>query len=76
MGGFALERVVGRDMASELGQSTVEYAVVTVAFLAVVMGLGLLADLLRDGVLVRHAMAAASHAAGASFGGVIDVLCF
>ena len=61
---------------SEQGQSTVEYAVVAAAFIAILIALGLLSDFLGDGILVRHASAAASHNVGMSAGGVIDVFCY
>lgn len=45
----------------EGGQSTVEFAVVTFAFLAVSLALGVLWRMLGDGLPVEHALAAASH---------------
>lgn len=45
----------------EAGQGTIEYAVVLVAFLALVAALGVLWHLLDAGVLVRHALQCASH---------------
>lgn len=53
--------VVGRIAADEKGQSTVEFAVVTVAFLAVTAALSALWHALADGVFVEHALAVASH---------------
>ncbi len=46
---------------SESGQSTVEFAVVTAAFLVVVVGLGALWRLASGGALVEHALATATH---------------
>lgn len=59
-----------------LGQSTVEYALLSAAFLAIVLGLGALSDLLGDGVVVSHAISAASHGVQNSIGGAIDVFSF
>lgn len=60
----------------ERGQSTVEYAVVAATFVAIVVALGFLSDALDDGILVRHAVAAASHNVESGIGGVVDVFCF
>ncbi len=43
------------------GQSTVEYAIVFAAFLALVLGLGAMADLFQSGLVVEHALQSASH---------------
>ncbi len=43
------------------GQSTVEYAIVLAAFLALVLGLGAMADLFQSGLVVEHALQSASH---------------
>ncbi len=43
------------------GQSTVEYAIVFAAFLALVIGLGAMADLFQSGLVVEHALQSASH---------------
>ncbi len=43
------------------GQSTVEYAIVFAAFLALVLGLGTMADLFQSGLVVEHALQSASH---------------
>lgn len=58
------------------GQSTVEYALVSVAFLAIVFGLGALSDLLGDGIVVSHAIGAASHGIQNIAGGAADVFSF
>ncbi len=46
---------------AQSGQSTVEFALVTAAFLTVVIGLGALWRLASGGALVEHALATASH---------------
>ncbi len=43
------------------GQSTVEYAVVFAAFLAMVIGLGALSKLFESGLVLDHALQSASH---------------
>ena len=43
------------------GQSTVEFAIVFAAFLALVLGLGAMADLFQSGMVVEHALQSASH---------------
>lgn len=43
------------------GQSTVEFALATAAFLVVIVGLGALWRLASGGALVEHALATASH---------------
>lgn len=53
------------------GQSTVEYLLVLVAFLAVITTMGLLWHGVRDGALVDGATRAASHGAG---GGTVSLL--
>ena len=53
------------------GQSTVEYALVLGAFLAMVVVLGLLWHGVRDGLLVGAASEAASHGTG---GGAVALL--
>ncbi len=56
----AVRRVRGH-ACLQAGQSTVEFAVVTAAFLTVVVGLGALWRLASGGALVEHALATASH---------------
>jgi hypothetical protein len=46
------------------GQSTVEYAIVLAAFLAMVLALGLMWHAAKDGRLLRLAVDAASHGTG------------
>ncbi len=43
------------------GQSTVEYAIVLAAFLALLLGMGAMADLFQSGKVVEHALQSASH---------------
>lgn len=62
--------------SDERGQSTVEYAVVMAASLAVVVALGLLWNAVDDGLFVQHAVASASHNVQGAFGGVADVFCY
>ena len=64
-------------MYAERGQSTVEYAVVTAAFLALLLGLGLLWRSLSSGAFVDHAVLSASHHIQTSvLGGCVDVLLY
>lgn len=49
------------DRLDESGQATVEYAVVTGAFLVIVVALAALWRQVESGLLVEHALAAASH---------------
>ena len=46
---------------SSKGQSTVEYAIVFVAFLSLVLAMGLLWRLFDTGLVVDHALQSASH---------------
>ncbi len=50
-----------RGPCAQSGQSTVEFALVAAAFLAVVIGLGALWRFASGGALVEHALATASH---------------
>ena len=59
------------------GQATVEYAIVAVALLAIVLGLGAVGSRLEEGLFVRHAVESASHAFGPNLMGTIgDVLLY
>lgn len=59
------------------GQSTVEYAVVFAAFLALVLGLGSLANLFGEGLVVQHALMSASHHLSDVFNGAwADILLY
>lgn len=59
----------------DLGQGTVEYALVLFAFAAVVGGISALAGLFGDGAVASHALSSASHGLG-SAGGVADALLY
>ena len=64
-------------LSEKTGQATVEYVVVLAALLAVVVGLGALSGLVRDGVVVAQALFSASHhVAGEAVGMVLDVFAF
>lgn len=63
-------------LRNDSGQSTVEYAVVAAALIAIVVALGALSGFLRDGALIQHVIASASHAVERGVGGVVDVFCF
>lgn len=43
------------------GQSSVEYALVLVAFLALIVGLGVIGRFVSEGVIIDHALQSASH---------------
>ena len=43
------------------GQSSVEYAIVFAAFLAMILGLGVIANFLESGLVLEHALQSASH---------------
>lgn len=56
------------------GQSTVEYALVLSAFLAMLIGMGALHDFLTGATLVQHALESASHhISGVTSGALNDV---
>lgn len=60
------------------GQSTVEYALVLLAFLAMVLALGAVWKVAQEGGLQRLASKAASHALGGegTLGGMRDIVLF
>lgn len=59
------------------GQGTVEFALVTAAFLAVAITLGALWRALGDGAFVEHALVSASHQVSvAALGAVADVFLY
>lgn len=62
----------------EAGQSTLEYALVLMAFLSTILALGVVWHAARDGRLVDHAREAASHAIGSGIdvGLLQDVTAF
>lgn len=64
--------------AGERGQSTVEYALVLFAFLAVALGLGSMWHAARDGALLRRATGSSSHAltAEGALGSTQDLLIY
>ncbi len=62
--------------SDERGQSTVEYAMVLAASLAVVVGLGMLWGAVDGGMFVQHAVASASHNIQGMAGSVADVFCY
>lgn len=49
------------DLRRLAGQSTVEFAIVTAAFLAILLGLSALWHAFDQGLLVQHALQTASH---------------
>lgn len=62
---------------SESGQGTVEFALVTVGFLAVVVACGALWRALGDGAFVEHALTSASHHVQAAMpGSIADVFLY
>lgn len=63
-------------LKGDCGQSSVEYALISAAFIAIVVGLGLFSNLLSDGVVVSHAINAASHGVKEIVGGAADVFSF
>jgi hypothetical protein len=50
-----------RILWSRSGQSTVEYALVSLVLLAIIIALAIIATRLSEGLFVEHAMASASH---------------
>ncbi len=60
------------------GQSTVEYALVLLAFLAMLLALAAVWHVAREGGLQRLSTTAASHALGGegTFGGMRDIVLF
>ncbi len=56
---------------NELGQSSVEYAVIMAAFLSLVFALGSMWHALDGGILVSHALGSASHHLTGVFSGVL-----
>lgn len=61
----------------ESGQGTVEYALVTAAFVVMLVALGALGRTLESGLFVEHALASASHHVQlAAPGSVSDVFLY
>ena len=67
-----------RARRSERGQSTVEYALVVVAFLSMMLALGVVWRSGRSGALLDKAIGASSHQVGGSdaYGGLRDIALF
>lgn len=64
----ACRRIAARDCA---GQATVEFALVAVAFLSVVLGMGALWRSVSAGTFVEHALSCASHCVTGSLPGAL-----
>lgn len=61
----------------ERGQSTVEFVVVTAAFLAVIVACGALWRSFDSGLFVEHALASASHHVQLTMpGGIADIFLY
>lgn len=68
---------VGTGLAEESGQSTVEYALVVLAFLSALLVLGVMWHAVRDGAFQRLSVEAASHSTGAGgFEALRDIALF
>lgn len=65
-----------RTLEDDVGQTTVEYAVVTAAFMAMVVAAGALWKGLSQGMFVDHALAAASHHIHGFIGWVVDIFSY
>lgn len=65
-----------RTLEDDAGQTTVEYAVVTAAFMAMVVAAGTLWKGLSQGMFVDHALAAASHHIHGFIGWVVDIFSY
>jgi Flp pilus assembly pilin Flp len=64
-------------MMDSSGQAMVEYLIVGLILIIVIAALGLLTQVLEDGVFVEHAAQSASHAmTGNTAGTVGDVLLY
>lgn len=62
---------------AESGQGTVEYALVTAAFVVMLVALGALGRALEGGLFAEHALASASHHVQlAAPGSVADVFLY
>ena len=63
--------------AEERGQSTVEYALVVLAFLAALVALGLMWHAVREGAFQRLSQDAASHSLAGGLAGLLrDIVLF
>lgn len=65
-----------RSLADERGQGTVEYAVVTAAFVCVVVAGAALWRALSEGLFVDHALLAASHHVAGALTWATDVFSY
>lgn len=65
-----------RSLADEAGQGTVEYALVTAAFLCVVVAGAALWRALAEGLFAEHALLAASHHLAGALTWVTDVFSY
>ena len=63
-------------LGNECGQGTVEYAIVTVAFLCVIVAGAALWRALSQGLFVDHGLASASHHLAGAATWIADVLVF
>ncbi len=59
-----------------MGQASVEYGIVTFAFVGMLLALGLLSQKLQAGLFIDHAIQSASHALAASTTWFCDVFLF
>lgn len=73
----SLRRALAR-AGSARGQSTVEYALVLIAFLTMALTMGAIWQAGRDGTLLRLAVGAASHGSGDGglLGAARDIVLF
>ena len=68
---------IRRVSKNESGQSTVEYALILAAFLAVIVAGGAAWNFLREGTLVQHALMSASHHVQmTSLGSIADIFSY
>ncbi|TGY74159.1 hypothetical protein E5332_03430 [Enterorhabdus sp. NM05_H27] len=63
-------------MIGETGQGTVEYAVVTAGVVCVIVALGALWRILSAGIVVNHALMAASHHLEGALGWAFDIFSY
>ena len=60
----------------ESGQGSVEFALVMVAFLAIILGLSAFWKLSSNGVLMSHAVSAASHHIEGNASSLTDIFAY
>ena len=65
-----------QQLVGDSGQATVEYVVVLAAFACLVAGLGALWRVFESGMVVDHALLAASHHLQTSAMGIVDAFVF